>query len=341
MAWFTGHTGNADYYIDLGTANTLVVAHRRGLVLNEPSVIAYRENGHHREIVAVGAEAKEKIGRTPGQLIANHPLRDGVIADLDVTQAMLKYFMARAKARFSLAKPHVVISLPYGVTDIEKKAVRDAGLSAGAREVTLIEEPMAAALGSDLPIERPKGNMIIDIGGGTTEVAVISLYGIVHCEAVRVGGHSFDQEIIEYLRRRHSLVVGPQSAERLKIQVGSAVPHRSDRSAEIRGLDFAAGLPRAIRVTSAEIHDALQPQLRQIFEAGRRTLEQIPPEFMPDLIHEGVVVVGGGALLHGLKERLEAELKLPVRIGESPLLAIAHGGEKALREPGLLQKISL
>lgn len=341
MAWFESNIGNADYYIDLGTANTLVVSRRRGLVINEPSVIAYREDGDQRTIIAVGNEAKEKIGRTPGRLIANHPLKDGVIADLDVTQAMLKYFMNRAKERFQITKPRVVLSLPYGVTDIEKKAARDAGLSAGAREVTLIDEPMAAALGSDLPIEKPRGNMIIDIGGGTTEVAVISLYGIVHCEAVRVGGHSFDQEVIDFVRRRHNLVVGPQSAERLKMQIGSALPGSHDMSAEIRGVDFATGLPKAIRVTAAELHDALQPELRKIYDAGRRTLEELPPELMPDLIQDGVVVVGGGALLHGLRERLEAELKLPVRIGTSPLLAIARGGEKALQVPGLLEKIAL
>lgn len=341
MAWYSSYGGNADFYIDLGTANTLVVSRRRGLVINEPSVIAYRQEGQDREIVAVGAEAKEKIGKTPGQLVADHPLKDGVIADLDVTQTMLKYFISQARERFLFSKPRVVISLPYGVTDIEKKAVKDAGFSAGAREVTLIDEPMAAALGSDLPIEEAKGNMIIDIGGGTTEVAVISLYGIVHCEAVRVGGHSFDQAIIEFIRRRHNLVVGSQSAERLKIQIGSALPEADDQSAEIRGVDFTTGLPKAVRITAREIHEALQSELHQIFEAGRRTLEQVPPELMPDLINDGAVVVGGGALLQGLEERLAAELKLPVRIGELPLLAIARGGEKALHIPGLLEKIAI
>ncbi|HVK62399.1 MAG TPA: rod shape-determining protein [Bdellovibrionales bacterium] len=331
-----------DIYIDLGTANTLVMEKNKGLVANEPSVIAYYEfNDGRRRIVAVGSEAKRKMGRTPGNLIASRPLKDGVVAELDATEMMLKYFMNTARKAARWAKPRLVISLPFGVSDVEKKAVRDCGMAAGAREVALIEEPMAAAIGSGLPVHSSKGNMVIDIGGGTTEVAVISLYGIVHCEAVRVGGHAFDEAIVEALRRRFNILVGDQSAERLKIRIGTALPGDHETKATIRGIDFATGLPREITVTSHDVYEALSPLLNEIIEAGKRTLENTPPELLSDIIDNGIVVAGGGALMHGLADRLHRELHVPVRIADSPLLAIAKGGEQTINEPGLLSKIVL
>jgi rod shape-determining protein MreB len=332
----------ADIYIDLGTANTLVMTKDRGLVANEPSVVAYRDHGSGRkEVVAVGNEAKAKIGRTPGNLVAAFPLRAGVIADLDSTEAMLRYFMGRARRRLQFAKPRVVISLPYGVTDIEKKAVRDAGLAAGARDVVLIDEPMAAAIGAGLPIEAPKGNMIIDIGGGTTEVAVISLYGIVHCEAVRVGGHEFDHAIVEYVRRQANLIVGDQSAERVKMKIATALQTDERAISSIKGIDHVSGLPREVSLTCDHVYDAISNLLKEIYEAGRRALEQIPPELLPDIIRDGVSVVGGGALIRGIDQRLSRELQVPVRVAQDPLLAIARGGHRTLCEPELLERIAL
>ena len=332
----------ADVYIDLGTANTIVMAKDRGLVANEPSVVAYREESHGRKtILAVGAEAKAKIGRTPGNLVASFPLRAGVIADLDTTEAMLRYFTARAHRKFQFFRPRVVISLPYGVSDVEKKAVREAGKSAGAREVVLIEEPMAAAIGAGLPVDLPKGNMIIDIGGGTTEVAVISLCGIVHCEAVRVGGHAFDQAIVEFIRKQYNLIVGDQSAERIKVEIGSALAGDNGKTAYIRGVDFVSGLPRELTLTSAQVHAAINPLLEEIVRAAARTLERTPPDLLPDIIQDGVKLAGGGALLNGLSLRLQRDLRLPVTIADEPLLAIARGGHSALKDPPLLERIAL
>jgi rod shape-determining protein MreB len=342
MSLWGRRSAEADVYIDLGTANTLVVSKSKGLVVNEPSVIAFRETeSGKRAVVAVGSDAKSKIGRTPGNLTASYPLRDGVIADLDITEAMLTYFLARARGRFDFARPRTVISLPYGVTDVEKEAVRQAGLGAGAAEVYLIDEPMAAAIGSDLPVAEPRGNMVIDIGGGTSEIAVISLFGIVHCEAVRVGGHAFDQEIVSYVRRNHGLLVGDQSAENLKISIGTALPGDDETRATIRGLDFVTGLPRAVTVSAAEVHYAMSGLLRQIVEAARRTIEQVPPDLVPDVVRDGLVLAGGGALMRGLRERLEMELKIPVRISPDPLLAIARGGARAIADKTLLDRIMI
>lgn len=342
MAWWGSRKEGADVYIDLGTANTLVVSRSKGLVVNEPSVIAFREDEMGKKtVVAVGSEAKVKIGRTPGNLVASYPLRDGVIADLDITEAMLRHFFAAARGRFEFGRPRVVVSLPYGVTDVEKEAVRQAGIGAGAAEVYLIDEPMAAAIGSDLPVSEPRGNMVIDIGGGTTEIAVISLYGIVHCEAVRVGGHKFDQEIVSYVRRNHNLIVGDQSAEKLKIDIGTALPGDDETKATIRGLDFVSGLPRAVTVSAAEVHFAMSNMIRQIVEAARKTLEQVPPDLVPDVVRDGLVLAGGGALMRGLRARLESELKIPVRISEEPLLAIARGGARAISDSMLLERIMI
>ena len=346
MIFNTNARAGADIYIDLGTANTLIATRTRGIVANEPSVIAYRktENGQ-RKVVAVGDEARAKVGRTPGNLVASFPLKDGVIADLDTTESMLRYFMARAQhtvQRFlKLSRPRVVISLPFGVSDIEKKAVKDAGRLAGARDVVLIEELMAAAIGANLPVHAAQGNMIIDIGGGTTEIAIISLYGIVHCEAVRVGGHAFDEAIVSYMRRRHNLVVGEMSAERIKIDIGSALSGDHKTKGAIRGIDFTTGLPREIQVSAHEIHEAFSPLLTQIYYAGRRALEAVPPDFLPDILREGVRLAGGGALIHGLAKRLEKELGIPVGLSDEPLLAVARGGQRALTDSGLLERIAL
>jgi rod shape-determining protein MreB len=292
-------------------------------------------------IVAIGTEAKEKIGRTPENLIACHPIRDGVVADLDITETMLRYFIERARGRFDFSKPLVVISLPHGVTDIEKKAVLMAGRAAGAREVLLIDEPMAAAVGADLPVQDPKGNMVIDIGGGTTEIAIISLFGVVTCETVRAGGHAFDQAIVNAVRREHNLMIGLPTAERLKIAVGSALPGDKKTTAKIRGMDHMTNLPREIEASSAEVHDAISDILNQIFEAGRRAIERTPPDLVEDIAHEGVVVAGGGALIAHLDERLAAELGIPVRIANEPLQTIAQGGERIIGDPGLLERVML
>jgi rod shape-determining protein MreB len=332
----------ADIYVDLGSANTLIVTKAKGLVVNEPSVIAYEERGDgRRKVVAVGTQAKEKIGRAPQNLVACHPIREGVIADLSVTQTMLQHFLSRPEVRSRFGRPTVVISLPYGVSEIEKKAVREAGMLAGAKAVILMEEPIAAALGADLPIQTPRASMILDIGGGTTEVALISLYGIGHCESIRVGGHTFDAAIINYLKRNHNLIVGEPTAEKLKLQIGTALPAENERTAEVRGLDFVTGLPRALKVTSGEVGLAMKDSLQLIIDALHRTLENTPPELMSDLIDQGMVVAGGGALIQDLDKRLEREIKIPVRIALNPLEALARGGAKVLQDRDLLSRVLL
>jgi rod shape-determining protein MreB len=326
-------------YIDLGTANTLVMERRRGLLANEPSVIAYRTIPHgKRTIVAVGSLAKEKLGRTSGDLVASHPLKEGVIAELDATQAMLKYFLASSK---SWMRPTLVISLPYGVSDIEKDAVRDCALAAGANEVKLIEEPMAAAIGSGLDVKSPRGSMILDIGGGTTEAAIISLYGIVHCEAVRIGGHAFDNAIVDYVRKHFNLMIGEPSAERVKIEIGSAVRGFSQKTAPVRGVDFTTGLPREVILTSDQVHEALDPSLREIVRTVQRALEKTPPDLVSDINERGIVIAGGGALIGGIAERLSHDLGLTAVIADDPLLAIARGGHRSLHDGELLSRIVL
>jgi rod shape-determining protein MreB and related proteins len=333
---------SSDIYIDLGTANTIVMDKKRGMIANEPSVIAYRESSSgRREIVAVGKEAKMKTGRTPGNMVTTYPLKDGVIAELDATQAMLRHFLGASKNTTKWIRPNLVISLPYGVSDVEKRAVRDCGFAAGAREVILIEEPMAAAIGADLPVHSSQGSMIIDIGGGTTESAVIALYGVVHCEAVRVGGHAFDDAIMRFIRRKYDLIVGSHSAEKLKMNIGSALPGDTDTKATIRGVDFATGLPREVKISSHEVCEAITPLLNEIVAAGKRTLERTPPELFADIIEHGAIVAGGGALIQGIATRLQNELGIPVRIAEDPLLAIARGGQKSLGDSHLLSRIEL
>jgi rod shape-determining protein MreB len=328
-----------ELYIDLGTANVLVMDGERGLIANEPSVIAYREESTgYRRIIAVGNDAKAKAGRTPGNLTVSRPLKDGVVADLDATEAMIKHFISSAP---KWVRPSLLMSLPYGVSDIEKDAARDCGTAAGAKEVRLIEEPVAAAIGSGLDVKSPRGCMVIDIGGGTTEAAVISLCGIVHCEAVRIGGHTFDQAIVSYVRRRYGLTIGEPSAERLKIQIGSAIRGLTRKSASIRGIDFTSGLPREISLDADEVYEAISPLIAEIVEAAKRTLSHTPPELLSDIIDDGLVVAGGGALLDGIAARLSDELGVFAQVAEDPLLAIARGGRESLRDKELLARIEL
>ncbi len=341
LNWSVPQTA-ADIYIDLGTANTLVAVRGKGLVVNEPSVIAFREDSWgDREVIAVGAEAKEKIGKTPGQLVASYPLKDGVIADYSVTETMLKYYLQRPGVRKRWGKSRMVISLPFGVTDVEKQAVVRAGLSAGAKEVFLIDEPVAAAIGAGLPIESPKASMIIDIGGGTTEVAIIALCGIVSCQAVRIGGHKFDEAIIIYFKKERNLSIGEQTAEKLKIKLGSATLEDQPKMDRVSGLDCTTGLPKSIEVSSHEIYRALDPSLREIIQAIHSAFENTPPESISDIIDHGIVLSGGGALLRNLSERIREETNLHVTLSENPLTTIALGGAKILERPDLLRNIQL
>ncbi len=332
----------ADIYIDLGTANTLVAVRGKGLIVNEPSVIAFREDSWgEREVIAVGAEAKEKIGRTPGSLVASYPLRDGVIADYSVTETMLKYYLARPGIKRRWGKSRMVISLPYGVTDVEKQAVIRAGRTAGAQEVFLIDEPIAAAIGAGLPIESPRASMIIDIGGGTTEIAIIALCGIVHCQAVRIGGHKFDEAIINYFKKERNLSIGEQTAEKLKIRLGSATLEDQPLVDSVSGLECSTGLPKSIEVSSNEIYRALDPSLREIVTAIQSAFESTPPESLSDIIDQGILLSGGGALLRRLPERLTQETDLHVSLSETPLTTIALGGARVLERPDLLRRIQL
>jgi rod shape-determining protein MreB len=316
-----------DLAIDLGTATTLVYVKGRGIVLCEPSVVAIQRGSSH--VLAVGDEAKRMIGRTPGNISAIRPLKDGVIADFEITEAMLRYFIKKVQPR-KLNKPLVIIAIPSGITEVEKRAVRDSALRAGAREVFLVEEPKAAAIGVGLPIHEPGGNMILDIGGGTTEMAVISLDGIVVSRSIRIAGDEMDQAVIEHLRKAYNLMIGERTAEEIKIRIGSAYPLEQELTMEVRGRDLVAGLPKMVTITSEEVREALSEPIRAIVEAARQTLEKTPPELSADLIDRGIVLAGGGALLRGLDRLLAEETGLPVHVAESPVLAVALGVGKGL-----------
>ncbi|MEY3133726.1 MAG: hypothetical protein RIT49_384, partial [Actinomycetota bacterium] len=318
MSWI-----GRDMAVDLGTANTLVYVRGRGIVLNEPSVVAVNQDTG--AILAVGLEAKRMIGRTPGNIVAIRPLKDGVIADFDTTERMLKYFIQKVHKRRYLAKPRIVVCVPSGITGVEQRAVKDAGYAAGARKVYIIEEPMAAAIGADLPIHEPTGNMVVDIGGGTTEVAVISLGGIVAALSIRVGGDELDQSIINWVKREFSLLLGERTAEEIKMAIGSAFPLPGEPDAEIRGRDLVTGLPRTIVVTAEEIRRALDEPLTRIVDAVKTTLDRTPPELCGDIMDRGIVLTGGGALLKGLDERLRHETGMPVIIAEQPLNCVVMG----------------
>lgn len=323
--------------VDLGTANTLVYVRGRGIVLNEPSVVAVNQDTGG--ILAVGIEAKKMIGRTPGNIVAIRPLKDGVIADFDTTERMLRYFIQKVHKRSYLAKPRIVICVPSGITGVEQRAVKDAGYAAGARKVYIIEEPMAAAIGAGLPIHEPTGNMVVDIGGGTTEVAVISLGGIVTALSIRTGGDELDHSIIDWVKREYSLLLGERTAEEIKMAIGSAYQLPNEYDAEIRGRDLATGLPKTITVTAAEIRKALEGPVNAIVNAVKGTLDKCPPELSSDLMDRGIVLTGGGALLKGLDERLRRETGMPIHIADRPLDAVVEGSGKCIEEFEALEKV--
>jgi rod shape-determining protein MreB len=328
-----------DMGIDLGTASTLVFVKGEGVVLCEPSVVAIERGTSH--VLAVGEEAKRMLGRTPGNIIAIRPMKDGVIADFDITEAMLRYFIKKVHHRRVLVRPRIVIAIPSGITEVEKRAVKDSAERAGAREVFLIEEPIAAAIGVGLPIQEPVGNMIIDIGGGTTEIAVISLAGTVFSRSIRIGGDEMDEAIIEYLKKTYNLMVGERTAEDIKMKIGSAYPLEEELTLEVKGRDLVAGLPKTITITSEEIREALQEPVRAILESTKITLERTPPELAADLIEHGIVMAGGGSLLKGLDKLISEETGLPVHIAEDPLTAVANGTGKVLNEIKYLKKVTV
>ncbi|MBI1882962.1 MAG: rod shape-determining protein [Chlamydiae bacterium] len=328
---------SSDMGIDLGTANSLIYVKGKGIVLTEPSVVAIQKGTSH--VLAVGNEAKRMLGRTPGNILAIRPLKDGVIADFEITESMLRYFITKVHNRKALVRPRIVVAVPSGITEVEKRAVKDSALHAGAREVYLIEEPMAAAIGVGLPVQEPAGNMIIDIGGGTTEVAIISLSGIVFSKSVRVGGDEMDDAVIQYLKRTYNLMIGERSAENVKIAIGSAAPLPEELSIEVKGRDLVSGLPKTIVVNSEEIRGALLETISTIIEAVRITLERCPPELAADLVDRGLVLAGGGSLLRGLDRLLAEETGLPVNVADDPLSAVALGTGRVLDELDILKKI--
>jgi rod shape-determining protein MreB len=319
-----------DMAVDLGTANTLVYVRGKGIVLNEPSVVAINTNTGG--ILAVGAEAKKMSGRTPSNLVAIRPLKDGVIADFDTTERMLRYFIQKVHRRRHLAKPRIVVCVPSGITGVEQRAVKDAGYAAGARKVYIIEEPMAAAIGAGLPVHEPTGNMVVDIGGGTTEVAVISLGGIVTSQSIRTGGDELDSAIISYVKKEYSLMLGERTAEEIKMAIGSAFPMPDEPHAEIRGRDLVSGLPKTIVVSAEEIRKAIEEPVNAIVDAVKTTLDKTPPELSGDIMDRGIVLTGGGAMLKGLDERLRHETQMPVHLAESPLTCVAVGSGRSLEE---------
>ena len=326
-----------DMAVDLGTANTLVYVRGRGIVLNEPSVVALNTN--NGQVVAVGVEAKRMIGRTPGNIVAVRPLKDGVIADFDVTERMLRYFIQKVHRRTRMAKPRIVVAVPSGITGVEQSAVKEAGHQAGARKVYIIEEPMAAAIGAGLPVHEPTGNMVVDIGGGTTEVAVISLGGIVTAQSIRVGGDELDNAIIQYVKKEYSLLLGERTAEEIKMAIGSAFPMPDEPHAEIRGRDLVTGLPKTIVVSSEEIRKSLEEPVNAVVDAVKTTLDKCPPELSGDIMDRGIVLTGGGALLKGLDERLRHETGMPIHIADRPLDCVALGSGKCVEEFEALQQV--
>jgi rod shape-determining protein MreB len=326
-----------DMAVDLGTANTLVYVRGRGIVLNEPSVVALNTN--NGQIVAVGAEAKRMIGRTPGNIVAIRPLKDGVIADFDVTERMLRYFIQKVHRRSYMAKPRLVVAVPSGITGVEQSAVKEAGHQAGARRVYIIEEPMAAAIGAGLPIHEPTGNMVVDIGGGTTEVAVISLGGIVTSQSIRVGGDELDQAIITFGKKEYSLMLGERTAEEIKIALGSAYPSENEPHAEIRGRDLVSGLPKTVVISAAEVRKAIEEPVNLIVDAVKNTLDKCPPELAGDVMDRGIALTGGGAMLRGLESRIREETGMPVQVADNPLDSVVLGTGKCVEDFETLRQV--
>jgi rod shape-determining protein MreB len=330
-----------DLAIDLGTANTLVYVKNKGIVANEPSVVAVQRDARGvRTVKAVGRSAKEMLGRTPGTIEAVRPMKDGVIADFELTEKMLSYFIGVAHNHRTLVRPRAIICIPYGITEVEKRAVRESAESAGCASVHLIEEPMAAAIGAELPIHEPSGNMIVDIGGGTTEVAVISLLGIVYSKSVRVGGDKMDEAIVNFLKRRFNILIGERTAEQIKIAIGSAFPEEELRTMQVKGRDLVAGIPKTTEVTSEEIREAMQEPVNSIVEAVRLALEKTPPELAADIVDKGIVLVGGGALIRNIDVLLREETGLPIVVAENPLTAVVMGSGKVLDSADLLNEVT-
>ncbi|MDD5724823.1 MAG: rod shape-determining protein [Candidatus Omnitrophica bacterium] len=328
-----------DMGIDLGTATTLVFAKGEGVVLCEPSVVAIERGTSH--VLAVGEEAKRMLGRTPGNIIAIRPMKDGVISDFEITEAMLRFFIKKVHHRRVLVRPRIVIAIPSGITEVEKRAVKDSAERAGAREVFLIEEPIAAAIGVGLPIQEPIGNMIIDIGGGTTEIAVISLCGMVFSRSIRIGGDEMNDAVVEYLKKTYNLMAGERTAEDIKMKIGSAYPLEEEMSMEVKGRDLVAGLPKTVTITSEEIRESLQEPLRAILESIKISLERTPPELAADLIDHGIVMAGGGSLLRGLDKLISEETGLPVHVTDDPVTAVANGTGIVLSEIQYLKRVTV
>jgi rod shape-determining protein MreB len=331
-----------DLAIDLGTANTLVYVKGRGIVLNEPSVVAVRKGDRGgNKVLAVGKEAKTMLGRTPGDIVATRPMKDGVIADFDITETMLRYFIRRVHNRRSLVRPRIIISIPSGITQVEKRAVRESAESAGAREVFLIEEPMAAAMGADLPITEPTSNLVVDIGAGTTEVAVISLAGTVYSRSVRVAGDKMDEAILQYIKRKYNLLIGPQTAELIKVNVGNAYPTEEAECIEVKGRDLVTGIPKILTIDSEEVRKAISEQVDAIIETVRIALEQTPPELSADVVDKGIVLTGGGALLKNIDALLREETRLPITITDDPLTTVVIGAGKVLDNLSILREVTV
>jgi rod shape-determining protein MreB and related proteins len=340
--WVSGLFSH-DLAIDLGTATTLIYQKGKGIVCCEPSVVAVQKDSRgQKKVLAVGKEAKQMLGRTPGHIQAVRPLRDGVIADFEITEAMLRYFINRVHPRRALlVKPRIIVCVPFGITEVEKRAVRESAESAGAREVHLIEEPMAAAIGAGLPITEPTGSMVVDIGGGTTEVAIISLAGIVYSQSVRVGGDKMDDAIVQYMKRKYNLLIGEQTAERIKLVIGNAYPTSEAVTMEVKGRDLVAGVPKTLVVNSDEIRDAMSEPINAIVEAAMLALERTPPELSADIVDKGIVLTGGGALLRNLDVLLREETGLPVMVCDDPISAVVLGSGKALDHIDLLREVAI
>ncbi|ENJ5551488.1 rod shape-determining protein [Campylobacter coli] len=333
---------SSDMGIDLGTANTLVLVKDKGIVINEPSVVAVEREryGSRAKILAVGKEAKDMVGKTPGNIEAIRPMKDGVIADFDMTEKMIRYFIEKTHRRKSFLRPRIIISVPYGLTQVERKAVRESALSAGAREVFLIEEPMAAAIGANLPIQEPKGNLVVDIGGGTTEIGVISLGGLVVSKSIRTAGDKLDTSIVNYVKEKYNLIIGERTGEEIKIAIGSAIQLPKELSMVVKGRDQVSGLLSHIELTSEDVREAMREYLKEIADALKMVLEMMPPDLASDIVENGVVLTGGGALIRGLDKYLSEIVRLPVYIADEPLLAVAKGTGKALEEISLLQQLT-
>ena len=332
---------SSDMSIDLGTANTLVLVKGRGIIINEPSVVAIQSDKTGKQrILAVGQEAKNMLGKTPGSIQAIRPMKDGVIADFDMTEKMIRYFIEKAHKRKSFLRPRIIICVPYGLTQVERKAVRESAMSAGAREVFLIEEPMAAAIGADLPVREPKGSLVIDIGGGTTEIGVVSLGGLVISKSIRTAGDKIDMAIVDYVKKKYNLLIGERAGEEIKIEIGSAIALEEPLSAIVKGRDQVSGLLSRIELSSEDVRDATKEPIKEIADALKDVLEIMPPDLAGDIVENGIVLTGGGALIRGFDKYLSDLVKLPVFVAEEPLLAVAKGTGKALEEIELLQHLA-